>query len=430
MKRVSISILTLFFTPVLLFSNYSPDLDLDYACFISEHEDQTLVQVYCEILNRDIQFYKSETGYQADVTFDVILYNHDGDYVRDLLSKQTFVCENYERTVNLFERQYGQFDLMVSPGQYIMKVHVTDQGSKNQWSKQKHIHVPAFSRKQLAISSIQVVDHIEKVDEKTAFSKNGYAILSNISHRFGADASKTNFYFEVYNLEFNERSSLPLGVKYLLCSENGDTITQNIQTYPKNHQDCGLTFSIPKEKLYTGRYRLIVEATDYNKKESASSETWFSIYQSPHNLDFSNYDEAIALVKIIATRKEMKSIRNANARYWRDTIEKFWMAKDPTPETARNELKEEFYNRVHHANMHFSPSVNRGWRTDQGKTYIKYGQPNNIYNIGSDFAVSRRRIQIWVYFEQNLSFFFEDRNGLGEYRLVNVKEAKSFGLPL
>ena len=63
-------------------------------------------------------------------------------------------------------------------------------------------------------------------------------------------------------------------------------------------------------------------------------------------------------------------------------------SQDPTPGTFENEAKNEFYRRVAVANHNFSFLFGNGWRTDRGRIYIMYGQPDQI----DDFpVVSDRR---------------------------------------
>jgi GWxTD domain-containing protein len=58
-------------------------------------------------------------------------------------------------------------------------------------------------------------------------------------------------------------------------------------------------------------------------------------------------------------------------------IEQFWLRRDPTPDTAENEFKEEHYRRIAYANERFASGI-PGWRTDRGMIYVKYGPPDEI----------------------------------------------------
>lgn len=60
-------------------------------------------------------------------------------------------------------------------------------------------------------------------------------------------------------------------------------------------------------------------------------------------------------------------------------IKAFWKQRDPTPDTDRNEFREEHYRRISYANQWFGRgSPGPGWRTDMGRIYIILGQPKTI----------------------------------------------------
>src|SRR3954468_13794132 len=58
-------------------------------------------------------------------------------------------------------------------------------------------------------------------------------------------------------------------------------------------------------------------------------------------------------------------------------IEQFWLRRDPTPDTAENEFKEEHYRRIAYANEHYAAGM-PGWKTDRGRIYITFGPPTSI----------------------------------------------------
>ena len=58
-------------------------------------------------------------------------------------------------------------------------------------------------------------------------------------------------------------------------------------------------------------------------------------------------------------------------------IDQFWARRDPSPGTADNEFREEHYRRIQYANERFAAG-RPGWRTDRGRIYVKYGEPNGL----------------------------------------------------
>jgi len=61
--------------------------------------------------------------------------------------------------------------------------------------------------------------------------------------------------------------------------------------------------------------------------------------------------------------------------------EQFWLRRDPTPGTKKNERQEEHYRRIAYSNDRFKPKSTatlQGWKTDRGKMYIVFGPPDEI----------------------------------------------------
>jgi GWxTD domain-containing protein len=143
-------------------------------------------------------------------------------------------------------------------------------------------------------------------------------------------------------------------------------------------------------------------------------------------------------------------------------LEGFWRRYDPTPGTARNELLEEFLERVDYAKGHFS-SFGGGHLSDRGRIYIRFGEPDDLKRelipeeadrlgsflsddaaedseLKSALAFDRSRpraYEIWSYFGRGHSLFpdqdllpggrairfvFVDEQGYGDFRLKHSTE--------
>ena len=61
----------------------------------------------------------------------------------------------------------------------------------------------------------------------------------------------------------------------------------------------------------------------------------------------------------------------------------FWARRDPTPDTPRNEFREEFERRVIAADRNFQTDKKRGSVTDRGRVLILFGQPKKIEATGN-----------------------------------------------
>ncbi len=94
-------------------------------------------------------------------------------------------------------------------------------------------------------------------------------------------------------------------------------------------------------------------------------------------------------VGYIITSEERAAFRRlSTAEEQENFIEQFWLRRDPTPDTAENEFKEEHYRRIAYANERFASGI-PGWKTDRGRIYITYGPPDEIESRPSGGTYNR-----------------------------------------
>jgi GWxTD domain-containing protein len=110
-------------------------------------------------------------------------------------------------------------------------------------------------------------------------------------------------------------------------------------------------------------------------------------------------------------RRRFNEIRTDGER--EQFIEEFWLRRDPTPDTVKNEYKEEHYRRLAYVNQRFA-SMLPGWKTDRGRTYIVYGPPDEIE--------SHATVEAWRYryvegIGPNVTLRFVDSKGKGDFIL-------------
>ncbi len=116
-------------------------------------------------------------------------------------------------------------------------------------------------------------------------------------------------------------------------------------------------------------------------------------------------------------------------------IEVFWKQRDPTPNTARNERREEHTRRLGYADLVFSRSLpGRGRRSEQGRIYITLGPPLDVQKINSPGLAP---MEIWYYqgrpgFGATTYFrllFYQPAGG-GEFKLYDPGAASPKNLVL
>jgi GWxTD domain-containing protein len=129
----------------------------------------------------------------------------------------------------------------------------------------------------------------------------------------------------------------------------------------------------------------------------------------------SNMNLAIELLEIIYNRSELLELYKTGNQQKYNALVDFWNRKNPDRDYQFNELMYEFYRRADYAMINFGNLANQiGAKTDRGKIYIQFGQPDEIKR---DYSSSNAVIEIWYYNDLQKEFIFTDRTGLGNYIL-------------
>jgi len=131
------------------------------------------------------------------------------------------------------------------------------------------------------------------------------------------------------------------------------------------------------------------------------------------------------VVYIITPRERSVFLQLRTDRERELFIEAFWKQRDPTPNTPRNEFREEHYRRIEHANHYFGRNTPKpGWKTDRGRIYIILGEPQDIMRTSGKSEVYPT--ETWFYqgmtdlgFPPGFHLIFYQRGATGEYRLYS-----------
>jgi GWxTD domain-containing protein len=191
-----------------------------------------------------------------------------------------------------------------------------------------------------------------------------------------------------------------------------------------------------------------------DKGDSASAQAQADGQQDPLKRERKKDDKAAQIEKLggvykkwldedvrwIITDEELSAFKKLANNSERDVfIEGFWQRRDPTPDTAENEYKEEHYRRIAYANEHYAAGM-PGWRTDRGRIYIMYGPPTSIdsHPMGGPYQRSPEEgggqtstfpFEVWRYrylegIGQEIEIEFVDDCGCGAYEMTLDRSKK------
>lgn len=148
-------------------------------------------------------------------------------------------------------------------------------------------------------------------------------------------------------------------------------------------------------------------------------------------------DQDVAYIITDDERKAFKNLSNDEER--EAFIENFWQRRNPNPDSPDNEFREEHYRRIAYANEHFAAGK-PGWKTDRGRIYIMYGEPDSKDSHPSGGAYERPMdegggetatfpFEVWHYrylegIGENIDIEFVDTCMCGDYHFTIDRSEK------
>jgi len=149
-----------------------------------------------------------------------------------------------------------------------------------------------------------------------------------------------------------------------------------------------------------------------------------SLAQLQYYLQTFTLQEQLQQIRYIATQNEWKLLRKVADKDLAEAIERYWERHKSNPGTSLNETRELFYERVLRADELFTIHKKlRGWKSDRGRIYIRYGQPDEVvedtYYLG-DYPDVRTYPHIkWYYYRANKAYNFLDKTGYGDFQIMD-----------
>jgi len=245
---------------------------------------------------------------------------------------------------------------------------------------ERRLEVPEIAPGSLTLGSIV----FERAPAGDPSPPDGYT--PNPAREFGEDYPYARARFPVYG-DPETRYLLELSV----LSQTGDRVM--------SVKDTVVQTTIAEE-----------HARDFSVAELEVGYYRFGVRVRPLDEDGGDDDEIRARFRVVTSSKSW-------GEDFEKMLEEFWARNDPSPGSPENEFKDEFLRRLGYANTHFR-SVVEGWQTDMGRIYIEYGTPDDI--DAQPIGKMLNAWEIWYYYGEHTKYVFVDREGFGEYKLVET----------
>lgn len=389
-----------------------PRLFADYASFKAKTIDKVKLEIYYKIFPGALQFQRRRDSYVASYELVLVIYDRKGRQLTGRTFQGEYSVSTYQETEDIKSFTSNQAEFEVYSGDYRVELKLTDLTSGKSTTVELDVSLSHFGYDVFALSDVEFAHDPGDSSGGVQFNKGDFRVIPSVTRAYGEDFPELGFYYEIY---LPAEQSPPLEVAYEIRSSSHDLVTSETASLTASGRVTPVRGSLDVTDLAPGEYSLKIIASRGDRRESVEAEFPFYISWSVLAMVKNDYDTAVEQLRYVATDKEIKALKEAKdvserVQRWNQ----FWRSRDPTPGTAENELRDEYYNRIGYATLHFTYFGTDGWKTDFGMVYITYGPPDEIDR--HPFDLDSRAYQIWYYYGLKKKFIFVDA-GYGEYRL-------------
>ena len=386
----------------------------DYALF-RNLDTKSTVEIYFSVNQRDLKYVKAENNYLGQANIEISIFDKGKNKLvfDDLFGLQSKVTDTNKR--NLTNKLIGQQNFSLNNGNFIFKLVGSDNTTADKRdSVQFDINISEHDTLKTELSDIQIATGIEKSsNEKSIYYKNGMEVTPNPDALFGMNLKTIYFYLEIYSLKRNfSGDSIYLLTMVSDASEN--IIRQSNQSVNSKSDAFVEIGNINIDSLDKGAYTLKLKLLDNKTGQFLEKSKKFYIYNSSKNVTSNQLDEKGYLkseyqtmtldmindefdktiyIRTTPEDNEFKKLKSLDEK--RKFMYSFWNKRSFNPNSQLNLYKTNYFKRVTDANSLFKQGFMEGWKTDRGRVYITYGEPEDIDRHPSE--ADSKGYEVWTY---------------------------------
>lgn len=433
-KALSIILLSFLFFVQFQVEAKNVNAFLSYATFAVPNGDP-YIETYLAIEGNSVEYAEiSPSVFGATLEITIIFRQNDSicNYSKYELKSPTVSDTSVSLSGFIDQQRYS-----LPNGTYTFELIIKDLNN----SKEKSFNAfetfeMNYPKDELTISGIQFIESYTKAEVESEKSKQGYNLIP-MAYAFYPETKNTiTFFAEIYNskIHFGE------GEKFLLnyyiesyeSKKKLDNFSVSKRVQAENVNVVFNNFDI--SELPSGNYFLAIEVRDKNNKTVVSNKVFFQrsnpAMQYKINNDFlAILDKTFAghITSIDTLKEFIRSLAPIESESERDyaynLIEKtddlqtmqnffysFWYSRNNMdPEKAWRQ----YYINVYKVNTLFKTQTKKGYETDRGHIYLKYGAPDQIadshnepdaypYEIWHYYTLSNQRNKRFVFYTKDI----------------------------
>lgn len=305
-------------------------------------------------------------------------------------------------------------------GNFTVELTITDKNSTEQGFNVKQDISIIFPNTTVSISDIELLERYTPAKETGNFTKNGFNVYPFVMGFYPPEVTRLLFYSEIYRTR--EFAGGDVLIRYMISNnESKQLVNELIGSRKQTAADViPLMAELPIDQLPSGNYQLTIEVRSRENKVLAYRQCFFqriSPITKPMRMDeIALVDANNTFARIYTEPDSMKEylsclapilsplegqiaenqLNSGELTAMQQFFYYFWSKKNPNdPQSAWLAYRSE----VEKVNYTYSTKNRKGYETERGRVYLKYGPPNTIVKEVQD--PESYPYEIWHYYKVN-----------------------------
>jgi hypothetical protein len=416
---------------------------ISYATFNMPGEGSTpYVETYITFDKASLAYVKNASG-QFSATINVTIMFKQGESVKNF-GKYSLSSPAVADTANISGFFMDMQRYSLPNGTYSLEVILEDENNKSEKPFKVTDQLLMDFPEKFCFSSIIGLESFSKADTESNMSKNGYNLIPMIMPFYPETVNKLTFYAEIYNakkqLGDNEKYLLNT---YICAFENNAKLNNYYFTKRMTAKDIDVIInSMDITNLPSGNYYLVIEARDRNNEIIGLNRYFFQrsnpYYQIDNTMMASiNTNEVFSgkINNLDTIREYIKTLAPISTLVEKDYADELVRTDDITTMqqyfytfwSSRNRVDPkqawlDYYTQVQRVNASFKTINCKGFESDRGVVFLKYGAPDRIVQSYSEPGAFP--YEIWHYYtlgsQRNKKFVFMTRDIVtNDFKLIH-----------
>ncbi len=432
MKRILTLVLLCVLSAQIIAQEKNINSFISYGTFNVTDNNSPYLETYITFDCSSLTYIKQSNGqYEAAINLTVLF--KQGESIKNY-DKYTVTSPQVTDTTNIdgFFMDIQRYSLQ--NGEYQMEITVEDANNRKEKPLKVNETVIIDFPENICFSSIIALEDYKPSNSESA--KNGYDLIPMIMPYYPESVNKLTFYTEIYNSQkyLGENEKYLLNT-YIKTFESNTVVSSFFFTKRMNVKDTEVIINtMDISALPSGNYYLVLEVRNRNNEIIGYNQFFFQRSNSNYQIDNSvlasiapenvfsgsinNLDtirEYIRSLEAISSQIEKEYAFNLVKTNDIETMQQyfysFWASRNAL---SPKEEWEKYYVQVKRVNASFSAHRLKGYQTDRGIVFLKYGAPDRIvqnhnepgaypYEIWHYYTLDKQRNKKFVFMTQDIT---------------------------